>query len=226
MTDTVCVVMAKQPLVGRTKTRLSPPLTLEQAAALYKALLRDVIFLVASQPGIELAVAISPLDSHPFFTKITPPGTLLLPIEDTDIGICLSQVFRTLLGTGWRKVIALNADSPSLPPAYLQQSVKLLDVHDVVLGPALDGGYYLVGMQRPYLGIFRDVLWSTAQVLTQTLERATTLKLDVGLTPEWYDVDTADDLVRLQKDLDGLPADHLVHTRQFFVGFGKLAFGR
>jgi len=224
MNDTVCVIMAKQPQAGRAKTRLSPPLTLEQATVFYEALLQDVITLVASQPGMELAMAISPPDARSFFNKITPPDTLLLPTEGPDIGICLSQVFHTFLGMGWRKVIALNADSPSLPPAYLQQSVKLLDEYDVVLGPALDGGYYLVGMQHPYLGIFQDILWSTDQVLTQTLERATTLKLRVGLTPEWYDVDTADDLVRLQKDLESLPPDHLVHTRQFFVGFGKIAF--
>jgi glycosyltransferase A (GT-A) superfamily protein (DUF2064 family) len=122
---------------------------------------------------------------------------------------------------GWRKVLALNADSPSLPPAYLKQAEQLLDEFEIVLGPAHDGGYYLVGMQRPHLGIFQDVTWSTAQVLAQTLERAGALGLRAGLTPEWYDVDTIADLLRLQSDLNNLPPGSLAHTRKFLAGFGK-----
>jgi uncharacterized protein len=155
MNEVVCVLMAKQPQVGRTKTRLSPPLTFQQAALLYEALLRDAIALVDGQPGIDLALAISPPGSQSFFSGITPPDAYLLPVEGRDIGDCLSQVFSRLLEMGWRKVLALNADGPSLPTAYLKQAVQLLDEYEVVLGPALDGGYYLVGMQRLHLGIFQ-----------------------------------------------------------------------
>jgi rSAM/selenodomain-associated transferase 1 len=224
MNKAVCALMAKQPEVGLTKTRLSPSLTFQEAAALYEALLRDAIALVESQPGIDLAVAISPPSSKPFFKMITPPKACLLPVEGHNIGDCLSQAFSRLLDMGWRKVLALNADGPSLPPAYLEQAVQLLDEYDVVLGPALDGGYYLVGMQRPHLSIFQDVTWSTDRVLAQTLERASALGLRVGLTPEWYDVDTAVDLLRLQKDLNSLPPDRLVHTRKFLAGFDRAIF--
>jgi len=224
MNATVCAIMAKQPHVGRTKTRLSPPLSPRQAAALYEALLCDVIALVDSQAGIDLAVAISPPSSQPFFRQITPSDAYLLPVEGSDIGECLCQVFSHLPEMGWQKVLALNADGPTLPPAYLQQAVDLLDESDIVLGPALDGGYYLVGMRRPHVGIFQGIAWSTAQVLTQTLERAAVLGLYVGMTPEWYDVDTAADLLRLQVDLNSLPLDRLVHTRRFFAGSGKMDF--
>jgi uncharacterized protein len=213
--------MAKQPQVGRTKTRLSPPLTFQQAALLYEALLRDTIALVDGQPGIDLALAISPPGSQSFFTRITPPDAYLLSVEGRDIGDCLSQVFSRLLDMGWRKVLALNADGPSLPTAYLKQAVQLLDEYEIVLGPALDGGYYLVGMQRLHLGIFQGVTWSTAQVLVQTMERAGALGLRVGLTPEWYDVDTFADLLRLQSDLKSLPPDRLVHTRKFLAYSGQ-----
>jgi uncharacterized protein len=223
MKETVCVIMAKQPLVGRTKTRLSPPLTLEQAATLYEALLRDTIALVSSLP-VTLALAISPPDSHAYFKSITPPHSLLLPIDGQDIGICLSQAFQYLLGTGWKKVLALNADGPSLPPDYLLQAEKVLGESEVVLGPAQDGGYYLVGMQRPHLGIFQGISWSTEQVFLQTLERAEALGLSVGVISEWYDVDTNADLRRLQNDLDGLPSDRLVHTRKLLAGWGEMIF--
>jgi len=223
MKDIVCVVMAKQPQVGWTKTRLSPPLTLEQAAILYEALLRDTIALVSSLP-LTLALAISPPNSHAYFSSITPPHTLLLPIEGKDVGACLTQAFQCLLGRGWRKVIALNADGPSLPPDYLLQAVKLLGEREMVLGPAQDGGYYLVGMQRPHLGIFQGIAWSTEQVFTQTLERAEALGLSVGVTSAWYDVDTSADLQQLQNDLNSLPSDRLVHTRKFFAQWGGMVF--
>ncbi len=223
MKDSICVIMAKQPQVGRTKTRLSPPLTLEQAAILYEALLRDTIALVKSLP-ITLALAISPSSSRAYFSSIVPPHTLLLPIEGKDIGACLTQAFQCLLGRGWTKVIALNADGPSLPPDYLLQAVKLLGEREVALGPAQDGGYYLVGMQRPHLGIFQGIVWSTEHVFVQTLKRAEALGLSVGVTSVWYDVDTSADLRQLQNDLNSLPSDRLVHTRTFFAQWGGMVF--
>ena len=221
MYDTVCVLMAKQPQVGCTKTRLSLSMSSQQAVELYEALLRDSIALVEEQPRIDLAVAFSPAGSQAYFSRITPSDAYLLPVEGSDIGDCLSQVFSHLLEMGWRKVLALNADSPSLPGAYLEQAAQLLDEQELVLGPALDGGYYLVGMRRSHLGIFQDITWSTERVLAQTLEKAGGLGLGVRLTPEWYDVDTVADLQRLQAELNCLPAQRLVHTRKFLDGFGQ-----
>jgi hypothetical protein len=225
MSEAVCVLMAKQPQVGRTKTRLSPPLSLEQAAGLYEALLRDAIALVDGLPGVDLAVAISPPEAQPFFAAITPPDAHLLPVECRDIGDCLSQVFGRLLEVGWRSVLALNADGPSLPPAYLMQALELLEAKDVVLGPAADGGYYLVGMQRPHPGIFQGIDWSTERVLAQTLQKAEVMGLRAGLTPEWYDVDTIADLRRLQRELNGLPAERLTYTRKFLADYGLADYG-
>jgi uncharacterized protein len=223
MKDIVCVVMAKQPQVGWTKTRLSPPLTLVQAAVLYEALLLDTIALVSSLP-LTLALVISPPGSHAYFSSITPPHTLLLPIEGKDIGVCLSQAFQCLLGMGWKKVFALNADGPSLPPDYLLQAVKLLGDREIVLGPAQDGGYYLIGMQRPHLGLFQGITWSTGQVFVQTLARAQALGLSVGMISEWSDVDTNAELQQLRNDLNSLPSDRLVHTRKLFAQWGELVF--
>ncbi len=199
------------------------PSTLEQAAILYEALLRDTIALVSSLP-VTLALVISPPRSPHYFSRITPPHTLLLPIEGKDIGACLSQAFQFLLGTGWRKVFALNADGPSLPPDHFLQAVKLLGDSEIVLGPAQDGGYYLVGMQRPHLGIFQGIAWSTGQVFAQTLERAEALGLSVGVTSEWYDVDAIADLRQLQNDLTSLPSDRLIHTRKLFAQWGGMVF--
>jgi uncharacterized protein len=217
MKETLIIVMAKQPQVGKTKTRLLPALSLGEAADLYQALLLDTLSLLADQPWAELAVAITPPGSRPYFESITPPGTLLLPVDGGDIGECLAQALEVALGMGYRKALALNSDGPSLPAQYLERAALYLEEAELVLGPAEDGGYYLVGMSRLHAAIFKGIDWSTAQVFSQTLDRAAGLGLRVALTPAWYDVDTPADLYRLQKELESLPADRMPHSRRLLA---------
>jgi uncharacterized protein len=214
--DCALIVMAKQPQPGRTKTRLCPSLTPQEAALLYEALLLDTLTLAVSIPGVQLAAAITPPDSEPYFKRIAPHGTLLIPIQGADIGECLSLALSELLQRGFRRVIALNADGPSLPPAYLQQAVHLLHDHDVVLGPGEDGGYYLIGLKRAEPQLFKGISWSTGQVLEQTIMQAHQLSLRTALTPPWYDVDLPADVLRLRCELEHLPVDRLLYTRSFF----------
>ena len=209
--------MAKQPQVGRTKTRLCPPLSSQKAAELSEALLLDTIVLVSLLPGIDLALAITPPSSQTYFTQVTPPGTCLLPVQGDNIGVCLAQALGALLDLGYLKALAINADGPSLPVDYIYQAMDLLDQHDLVLGPCEDGGYYIVGMKHLHAGVFDDIAYSTAQVLDQTLQRSQALGLSVALTPPWYDVDTIVELTRLNKELRGLPADRLTNTRRFLA---------
>ena len=214
--DCALIVMAKQPQPGRTKTRLCPPLTPQQAALFYEALLLDTFALAAGLPGVQLAAAITPPDSEHYFKRIAPQGTLLIPIEGADIGECLYRALAELLQRGFRRAIALNADGPSLPLAYLQQAVTLLNDHDVVLGPGEDGGYYLIGLKRVEAQLFAGIPWSTGRVLEQTLAQAHQLSLRAALTPPWYDVDLPADMQRMCRELKLLPPDRLLHTRSFF----------
>jgi uncharacterized protein len=216
--DTALVVMAKQPLPGRTKTRLCPPFSPQGAARFYEALLRDTLDLAAGIAGLQLAAAITPVDSQPYFEAITPPGTLMLPVEGADIGVCLRLALRELLERGFRKVLALNADGPSLPPTYLRQAVRLLDDQDLVLGPGEDGGYYLVGLTSMHDQLFIDIPWSTGRVLEATLAAAQAAGLLTALLPSWYDIDLPPDVDRLRDELADLPTDRLAHTRRFFSG--------
>jgi uncharacterized protein len=217
----VLVIMAKQPAVGQTKTRLSPPLTPVEAAALYEALLRDTVLLAASLNDVQLALAITPPAALASLRLISPPQTLLWPVSGTDIGDCLHQVLSGLLMAGYRRALALNSDGPTLPIAYLQVALTLLEQADVVLGPSEDGGYYLIGIKQPQPDLFRDIAWSTPQVTPQTLARAEGLGLRVALLPPWYDVDTAADLVRLRTELDRLPPQSLPYTRRFLAAHAR-----
>jgi len=208
-------IMAKAPAVGRTKTRLCPPLTPARAAALYEALLRDTIALAAGLEGVQLAIALTPPEATAWFERWSPPGTLLLPVNGADIGECLDRVLGALLAAGHRGALALNSDGPTLPLAHLRQALAQLDQADVVLGPGEDGGYYLIGMRVPHPRLFYEIDWSTDRVLAQTLARAERLGLRVALLRPWYDVDTASDLDRLRAELKTLPAAALPHTRRF-----------
>ena len=217
------VIMAKRPAVGRTKTRLIPPLTPREAATLYEALLRDTIALVAGLEHTQPAIAVTPPEATADFRRISPSGTLLVPVAGQNIGDCLSQVLAQLLSRGHRGVFAVNSDGPSLPSVYLQGAIALLADVDVVLGPSEDGGYYLIGLKHPHPGLFSGVEWSTERVTVQTLERAESLGLLVAQLPPWYDVDTAADLERLRVELASLPAHELRHTRRFFSHWRRLS---
>jgi rSAM/selenodomain-associated transferase 1 len=211
--------MAKEPEVGKTKTRLSPPLSKQEAAALYEGLLLDSIDMLTGLEWADLAIAISPPEGWEYFKRITPPGTRLLPIEGRDIGECLRLALGTLLNIGYSKVMAINADGPSLPGEYLQQALVLLDKYDIVFGESHDGGYYLVGMKQFHNNLFQGIIWSTSQVLKQTLEIANKAGLSVGLAPAWYDIDTIQDLEHLKSELSTLPPDQLIHTRRILATF-------
>ena len=214
--QTALVIMAKKPLVGAAKTRLCPPLTPQEAALTYEALLLDTIHLCSGLDGIQLAVAVTPPVAVDYFSSITPAGTVLLPAACTDIGGCLEKVIGQLFQSGYTRVLALNSDGPSLPVGFLYQALDLLDNHEVVLGPGEDCGYYLIGQKQLHLQLFTGIHWSTARVLPQTLAIIESLGLDAALLPEWYDIDDWEDLLRLKRELDELPPEALPNTRRLF----------
>lgn len=218
MARSVVVIMAKEPAAGRTKTRLSPPLSPSDAARLYEAMLGDTIALVSSVRGVRLALAITPVGAIEAWRPRLPGDALLLPVDGATVGACLSEATRRVFAAGFSRVIAINSDGPTLPAARIEQADALLERTDVVLGPSEDGGYYLIGLRHPGPDLFRDIAWSTAHVMAQTLERVEKLGRSVALLAPWYDIDTAADVERLRAELARLPADALPWTRRFFAG--------
>ncbi len=213
----VLAIMAKQPRVGYSKTRLCPPLTPAQAAALAEALLRDSLALGAGLADTTLAVAVTPPDALDYFRGLAPPDTQLLPVAAADVGEALDKTLTTLLQQGFRRALAFNADGPSAPPMLFPLAFTMLETHDVVYGPSADGGYWLVGVRQPQPELFYNIHWSTPQVMRQSLQRAAQAGLRAALLPEWYDVDTPADLARLQAELESLPPAALPHTRAFLA---------
>lgn len=194
------IVMAKRPSPGQTKTRLTPPLTPQQAADLYECFLRDVLDIVRRVPHITPFIAASPPNSQPYFAQLAPDFGFV-PQIGQNLSERLHFVMVQLLQAGFEQVAAINSDSPTLPAAYLRRAFTLLadPAVDVVLGPCEDGGYYLIGWKRPNPHLILNVPMSTSRVLQDSLAIAAQEGLRVALLPEWYDVDETADLARLQQ---------------------------
>jgi hypothetical protein len=184
----------------------------DQAAALSAAFLRDIsenIVLAARQVSIHGHVAYAPAGEEARFNGVLAPGTRLLladgsvpvPQNVQGFGRCLLHAIQSMLALGHRAAVVLNSDSPTLPTSLLVRTASALaaDPGRVVLGPADDGGYYLLGMTAPHAHLFADIAWSTSSVAAQTRARAAALGLRVLELPTWYDVDDEAGLARLRQ---------------------------
>ncbi len=192
------LVVAKRPAAGQTKTRLTPPLSPEQAAALYECLLRDTLDLIRRVPDVQPAIAFLPEDAEGYFAALAPDFELF-PQEGPDLGARLDNALSHTLSRGYERVAIMNSDGPTLPVASLTAAFEALgNGADVVLGPADDGGYYLIGLKRPAPRLLREVRMSTPTVLADTLALAAEEGLRVALLPIWYDVDDVASLERLR----------------------------
>jgi rSAM/selenodomain-associated transferase 1 len=209
----VLLVVAKRPSPGQTKTRLTPPLSPEQAAALYECFLVDTIDLMRQVPGVQPVIAFLPQEDADYFTRLAPDFERI-PQSGADLGARLDNALTEYLGRGVRRVVIMNSDGPTLPLDHLIAAFDLLDGDvDVVLGPADDGGYYLIGLKRPAPRLLREVRMSTSHVAADTLALAAEEGLSVALLPSWYDVDDVESLARLREELVSAPAHVAPHTR-------------
>jgi rSAM/selenodomain-associated transferase 1 len=204
-------IMAKASQPGRCKTRLVPPLDFIQAADLNTAFLRDIganIAVAAGEAPIQGMAAYTPVGEETFFDGVLPEDFRLVPPREAGFGRGLINAAQDILAAGYGSMCLVNSDSPTLPSRLLvEAAARLAKPGDrIVLGPAADGGYYLIGLKRFHLRLFEDVEWSTERVFRQSLERAAELDLPVEILPEWYDVDDQESLTLLAQELFGAAA--------------------
>jgi len=213
-------LVAKVPIAGAVKTRLSPPLTPEEAAKLSTCFLRDMMRNVSSLKanGTEGVVLYTPADAESLLRDLLPNPCILFAQRGETLGERLINGASELFGNGFESVCLINSDSPTLPREMLETAVSLLarDGDRVVLGPSQDGGYYLIGLKRPHRSLFERIAWSTADVLAHTTERAAEIDLPIELLPTWYDVDDIATLRLLCDELSLLSDGH--HSQAQFQG--------
>ena len=201
---------------GTVKTRLVPPLTHEEAVNLYCAFLRDTFKSLSSLREKDIHILYTPVNKKEQLVELielAPDGAVLTPQKGCDLGERLKNAFKTLFKKGYQGVCIIGSDSPDLPLELIDEAFLTLThgqnpegvvPEGVVLGPTEDGGYYLIGMDRPLDVLFTDIPWSTERVLTETIKRAEEAGIRVSTLKKWHDIDTPADL-ELLRDNDGAP---------------------
>jgi rSAM/selenodomain-associated transferase 1 len=225
-------IMCKAPQPGRTKTRLGAAIGAVGAAQLSACFLQDVAAAIEDVPpqlGRTGYGVYAPADGQTALRQLLPSSFGLLLQADAAFGNVLHGATRDLLAMGHDCVVLVNGDSPTLPTALLVETIETLrrGGDRMVLGPASDGGYYLIGLKQPHRRLFEEIDWGTGVVAGQTLERARQIGLESVVLREWYDVDDAETLRWLQDELAGR-SDRFQHggaaaaTRAYF---GRTAKG-
>jgi len=205
MPDIAIGMFCKAPAAGQSKTRLSPPLRPEDSAELSACFIRDVAATIAEVTRAADAVGYAvytPCGSEAALQALLPAEFRLLLQSEGDLGIRVASAARELLKRH-AGAILVNADSPTLPGSILRAAVDATRHGEVVLSPALDGGYTLIGLSHMHERLFQDIPWSTSEVHQRTIERAGEIGVAVTGMEAWYDVDDAASLALLQAELAG-----------------------
>jgi rSAM/selenodomain-associated transferase 1 len=218
-------IMTKVPQAGQVKTRLTPPLTWDEAAELNKCFLSDLarsITQACVQSRAQGVGVYTPKGAEAAYETILPAGFFLIPQRGNGFGERLILAAEDLFKAGFESVCLINSDSPTVPAlSFAEAANELAKPGDrVVLGPSDDGGYYLIGLKRLHRRLFDEIDWSTERVLEQTIDRANELGATIHRLPAGYDVDDHATLQRLCQELLGPSAasvDLAPNTRRFLM---------
>lgn len=223
-------IICKTPAAGLCKTRLSPPLAPEDCAGLSACFIRDLantIAEVAAQGGAVPYAVYTPIGSEESLRTLLPRDFRLQPQVEGGFGVRLRTGLSNLLDAGHAGAILVNSDSPTLPAAILREAVHAVrEKGAVVLSPALDGGYTLIGVSEIRDELFDDMPWSTSDVYRLTVERVRQIDRVLINVPGWYDIDDARSLNILWDEMSGRPTPFsnkgiagaaAPHTREFLM---------
>jgi rSAM/selenodomain-associated transferase 1 len=188
------LIFVKYHAPGAVKTRLSPQLTPEESSSFYGALARDLVRVNGDSTDYDTIVYFAPQNAGRAVRSWLGPGVPLQRQSGGDLGSRQLHALEEALGTGYQRAVIIGSDCPTITPRDIGIALATLTEHDLVIGPAEDGGYYLIGATEPIPRIFEGISWSSEKVLRQTLERAKRAGLRVGLLEPKRDIDTFDDL--------------------------------
>jgi len=214
MNRPLLILFAKAPIAGRVKTRLCPPLTPDQAAALHSALVRDTVEMLSTFSG-DAELELSSDSAIEPWPDVAVPRSVQ---ADGDLGVRIFHALAGALTSGREMAIVVGSDSPGLPSRHI--GALLESEADVTLGPALDGGFFAIACRRVHAGMFDQVRWSTGFTLEDVSRSAAQCGLNVATGPTWLDVDVEEDLERMLQmaDLPRHAATWSANYRKFRSG--------
>lgn len=202
--DSVLLIFCKAPLAGQVKTRLQPALSAEQAVSVHRQLSQMTLKRAFEQPLCPVILYCAPDATHPFFRQCASDYAVSLQIQQgEDLGARMHHALSDALSQ-YQHALLMGCDCPSLAAKDLQQALLVLkNSHDAVIAPAEDGGYVLIGLNKPQPHLFDNMAWGTDQVMKTTRQRAKQLGLNLFELELQWDVDTIEDWERylgLQSD--------------------------
>jgi len=197
------IIMAKAARVGHVKTRLAASLPAEAVVELYRCMIEDTLDLARSVSTEALAIVCPTSDVADLTSWL--PTIEVVGQQGDGLAAGLVSAFRVFIDRGYRRVVAIDGDSPQLPTETLDKAFQLLDEADVVVGPTADGGYYLVGSMTAQAELFDTRRMGTGGALDSLMASAEALDLQVAFTETRYDVDEPEDLGRLARELGSFP---------------------
>jgi hypothetical protein len=194
------IIFAREPLPGRVKTRLAQVIGDQAATDFYAAMLEDTLEQASRLASVQPLMFWSLENSRMPILKHYPQLPMYAQ-QGNDLGERMATAFEQVFNNNCSPCCIIGTDSPDLPSKYVLQAFEQLERNetDVVFGPAEDGGYYLIGLRQNCPGLFDSIPWSTSLVLEKNLRQAKRLGLRTSLLPTWYDIDTIDDLRRLDR---------------------------
>jgi len=197
-TEQVLLVFLKEPVAGQVKTRLIPPLSPQEAAAIYAAMAETVLESVCNL-GVKVVPCLARGGAGGEWSeRVLSPYEVVIRQQGKTLGERLRNAFARAFEMGYGRIVCVGTDSPLVPREWLRGAFAALRENEMVLGPCTDGGYYLLGLRRPVGDLFRNIPWSSAHVLRRTTQRAERLGLRLSLLPPWFDVDEFRDVVFLR----------------------------
>ena len=213
MKNDVVILFTRVPVPGKVKTRLQPFLTGEECCALQRAFILDV-FGVLLKTGVEIVVSYAP-DGDPAELKaLLPEARAFFPQSGKALGAKMYKTIRQTLKSGYERCLLVGSDIPLLRAEMIHETFRLLDAHDIVLCPTEDGGYYLIGMNKPAEAVFHINEYGSSTVFEKTLTAAASSGLSCAVGPGTMDIDKPEDLFKLTEKLKSLSPNTCPETRK------------
>jgi len=211
-------IFARQPVAGQCKTRLCPPFNTAEAAGFYECSLRETVARMQQLACCDVAICYA---GERYWFEQEFPTVQLVPQRGDDLGARMATALDDFLQQGYRQAVLIGTDSPDLPLQTVEQACLALEQVAVVLAPATDGGYVLIGESQHYPQLFKEIAWSTEQVLAETLRRIEQDGLSFRQLQEWEDLD---DLASLQQFLQRSPdSQTAAYLRRHLAGYFQSA---
>ncbi len=200
MKTSALIIFAKTPVLGKVKTRLQPDISQAEGLKIYKSFVKEITGRCAKLKGFDRFLGCAPTVDDNFLKGLAARHKFeMFNQRGADLGARILNAFKDHLKKGYKKVIIIGTDSPTIPPEFIKKAFTALDRNDFILGPCCDGGYYLVGAKKTFPKVFKNIPWDTREVLVKTIEKLYASRIKFSLLPFWYDVDTAKDLRFLKK---------------------------